>query len=186
MKLSWFAVAIAAGVSCVNVHAQVTWHVDNNSADDGTAGYAPPAGTPDAQKKTTIQAAIDLAADGDTVRVYPGTYTSSASEVVNLGGLAITLEAAIPYDTASAGTWATIDGQDARRCIVATLNETNQTVVRGLRIWRGRASAGGGMYVVNGSPRIDDCWFLSNVATGGVASGGGLRFLNSTSMIQDC
>ncbi|MEY2715233.1 MAG: hypothetical protein RIT24_1576 [Planctomycetota bacterium] len=186
MKLSWFAVAIAAVVSCVNVHAQVTWHVDNNSADNATAGYAPPAGTPAVQIKTVIQDAVNAAANGDTVLVYPGTYTSTNSEVVNLLGKAITLQASVVYDVNVPATHATIDGQDARRCIVATLNETNQTVVRGLRIWRGRASAGGGMYVVNGSPRIEDCWFSSNVATGGVASGGGLRFLNSTSMIQDC
>ena len=186
MKLSWFAVAIAAVVSCVNVHAQVTWHVDNNSADNATAGYAPPAGTRASQIKTVIQDAVDAAANGDTVLVYPGTYTSTNSEVVNLLGKAITLQASVVYDVNVPATHATIDGQDARRCIVATLNETNQTVVRGFRIWRGRASAGGGMYVVNGSPRIEDCWFSSNVATGGVASGGGLRFLNSTSMIQDC
>ncbi|MEY4116767.1 MAG: hypothetical protein RLZZ116_95 [Planctomycetota bacterium] len=186
MKLSWFAVAIAAVVSCVNVHAQVTWHVDNNSADDATAGYAPPAGTPAGQIKTVIQDAVNAAANGDTVLVYPGNYTSTNSEVVNLLGKAITLQAAVVYDVNVATTWATIDGQDARRCIVATLNETNQTVVRGLRIWRGRASAGGGIYVVNGSPRIEDCWFANNVATGGVASGGGIRLLNSASVIDGC
>jgi predicted outer membrane repeat protein len=188
MKFSWSAVAAVAVVlwSATTAWAQVTWHVDNNAADNATAGYAPPAGTPAGQIKTVIQDAVNAAANGDTVLVYPGTYTSTNSEVVNLLGKAITLQAAVVYDVNVVATWATIDGQDARRCIVATLNETNQTVVRGLRISRGRASAGGGMYVVNGSPRIEDCWFANNVATGGVASGGALRLLNSVSMIDGC
>lgn len=157
-----------------------TLYVDNLSTDT----YNPPSGS---TVYTTIQAAVDAAAaTGDTIKVYPGTYTSTTAEVVNLRGKAIVLEAAIPLVQATAATHVTIDGQDARRCIVATLNETEATIVRGMRIHRGRSSAGGGMYVVNGSPRIDGCWFTSNVATGGVASGGALRLLNSASVISDC
>lgn len=176
----WLALAVGA-VLCPSASAvaQTTWHVDNVPGD----AYNPPA------KSTvyaTIQEAIDLSANGDTVLVWPGTYTSTGAEVVNLRGKAIVVEAAVPYDTAVSATWATIDGQNARRGIVATLNEESSTVVRGLRVFAGRSSAGGGMYVVNGSPRIEDCWFANNVATGGVASGGALRLLNSVSMIEGC
>ncbi len=178
MKLSALAVALSFVVVSSAAHAATTWYVDNTPGD----AWNPPAGTIYA----TIQAGIDESAPGDTVRVYPGTYTSTGAEVVNLRGKAITLEAALIYDTTNPATWAEIDGENVRRCIVATLNEGSSTIVRGMRIYQGRASAGGGMYVVNGSPRIEDCWFANNVATGGVASGGGLRLLNSTSAIDSC
>jgi len=170
MKLSCVCAVLAALVSTTVAYAQTIRTVDDN----GPADFS------------TIQAAVDAAVNGDTIRVYPGTYTSTTSEVVNLLGKAIVIEPAVAPSPGNAASYATIDGQDARRCIVATLNEVETTVIRGLRVFRGRASAGGGMYVVNGSPRIEDMWFQSNVATGGVASGGALRLLNSNSVIQDC
>ena len=178
MKLSALAVALSFVVVSSAAHAATTWYVDNTPGD----AWNPPAGTIYA----TIQEGIDASANGDTVRVYPGTYTSTGAEVVNLRGKAITLEAALIYDTTNRATWAEIDGEDVRRCIEATANEGSSTIVRGMRVYRGRASAGAGMYVVNGNPRIEDVWFNGNVATGGVASGGALRLLNSTSVIQDC
>ena len=178
MKLSALAVALSFVVVSSAAHAATTWYVDNTPGD----AWNPPAGTIYA----TIQEGIDASANGDTVRVYPGTYTSTGAEVVNLRGKAITLEAALIYDTTNRATWAEIDGEDVRRCIEATANEGSSTIVRGMRIYRGRASAGGGMYVVDGSPRIEDCWFVSNVATTGAASGGALRLLNSTSVIDGC
>jgi len=178
MKLSALAVALSFVVVSSAAHAATTWYVDNTPGD----AWNPPAGT----IYLTIQEGIDASASGDTVRVYPGTYTSTGAEVVNLRGKQIVLEAAVPLVRADSATWASVDGEDARRCIVATLNETELTVVRGLWVYRGRASAGAGMYVVNGNPRIEDVWFYGNVATGGVASGGALRLLNSTSVIQDC
>jgi len=178
MKLSALAVALSFVVVSSAAHAATTLYVDNRAND----AWNPPAGT----IYLTIQEGIDASANGDTVRVYPGTYTSTAADVVNLRGKEIVLEAAVPLVRADSATWASVDGEDARRCIVATLNETELTVVRGLWVYRGRASAGAGMYVVNGNPRIEDVWFYGNVATGGVASGGALRLLNSTSVIQDC
>jgi predicted outer membrane repeat protein len=168
------ALAVAASLGVGSAAWSAIRYVDNNSAD----GNNPPAGS---TVYTTIQAGVDAAANGDTVKVYPGTYTSSAAEVVNLKGKLIVLEGNVANPES-----VVIDGQDTRRCIVATLNETSDTIVRGFKIWRGRASAGAGMYVVNGDPRIEDCRFISNVATGGVASGGGLRLLNSASVIHEC
>lgn len=173
------ALAVAASLGVGSAAWSDILYVDNNDAD----GIGPPNGI---IPYTTIQQAIDLAFNGDTVKVYPGTYTSSTAEVVNLRGKAIVLEAAIPRIPGDLSTYARIDGQDQRRCVVATLNETEATVLRGFELWRGRASAGAGMYVVNGSPTIEGVYFTSCVATGGVASGGGLRLLNSYSTIENC
>ncbi|MDI9402957.1 MAG: right-handed parallel beta-helix repeat-containing protein, partial [Limnohabitans sp.] len=172
-------VAPAFALCVASTAWSATLYVDGNPSDS----YTPPSGS---TVYTTIQAAIDAAANGDVVKVYPGDYTSTQAEVVNLRGKAIVVEAAIARIPGNGATYARIDGQDQRRCVVATLNETEATVVRGFELWRGRASAGAGMYVVNGDPRIEDCRFISNVATGGVASGGGLRLLNSASVIHEC
>ena len=178
MKLGAMAVALSFVVVSSAASAATTRYVDNSPGD----AWNPPAGT----IYLTIQEGIDASANGDTVRVYPGTYTSTGAEVVNLRGKQIVLEAAVPLVRADSATWASVDGEAARRCIVATLNETELTVVRGLRIYRGSDGAGAGMRVLNGSPRIEGCWFQSNRATDGVASGGALKLLNSSSVIRDC
>ncbi len=177
MKRHWLAVAIVCGYSLgTTVCAQVTRYVDNNSGD----GNNPP---PKSVVFQTIQEAIDLSVDGDTVKVYPGTYTSTASEVVNLRGKAIVLEAAVPMVVGNYATYATIYGQEARRGIVATENETDATVVRGLRVFSCRVNLGAAMIVMNGSPRIEGMYFEGNFATD---SGGALLLIGSASVIQDC
>ena len=44
---------------------------------------------------TTIQAAVDAAVDGDTIRVSAGVYTGTGGSVVDFGGKAIILESAV-------------------------------------------------------------------------------------------
>ncbi len=182
MKLSASRLPLAGLLACIvtaSASAQVTRYVDNIPGD----AYNPPAKS---IVTLTIQAAVDAASDGDTIKVYPGTYTSIATEVVNLRGKAIVLETAIPRVNGTPATIAYIDAELLRRGIVATLNETSATIVRGFEVTRGRASAGAGMYVVNGSPRIENILFYDNDASGGVASGGALRLLNSTSLVTGC
>lgn len=178
MKPACLSASLALSVLAANAQGAIL-HVDNNPKDAAN----PPAGAPVFE---TIQAAVDAAVHGDHVLVYPGVYTSDTFEVVNLRGKQIVLEAAVQGDYADVSTFATLDGEDARRCIVASFHETQATVVRGLRIWRGRGPQGAGMSVVDASPRIENVWFQSNVATGGAASGGGLRLENSFSFVQGC
>lgn len=178
MKPACLSASVVLSVLAVNAQG-ATLHVDNNPKDAAN----PPAGAPVFE---TIQAAVDAAAHGDHVLVYPGVYTSDTFEVVNLRGKQIVLEAAVQGDFADVSTFATLDGENARRCIVASLHETQATVVRGLRIWRGRGPQGAGMSVIDASPRIENVWFQANEATGGAASGGGLRLENSFSVVQGC
>ena len=56
------------------------WYVD----DDGKADF------------DNIQDAVVAASDGDMIFVYPGTYTSTADEVVNMLGKAVTLRSLYP------------------------------------------------------------------------------------------
>lgn len=129
---------------------------------------------------STIQAAINVAADGDEIEVWPGTYTSTGAVVVNLMGKAITVRSRDGADVTI------IDGQNVRRCVVAQLNEESDTVLKGFKIYRGRNAVGAGMYVSNSSPTIEECKFQGCEAAGGTASGGGLRLVASNAVVRDC
>ncbi len=90
-----------------------TWTVD----DDGKADF------------DNIQDAIDAASDGDEIVVMPGTYTSTAGEVVNMVGKAVWLHS-------SGGAEVTIiDGEGTRRGILCENGETLNTVIEGF-LWR--------------------------------------------------
>ena len=101
----------------------------------------------------TIQAAIDAAADDDTVVIGPGTWTES----FEVSEKAITVMAET--------TGATIlDGEDTRRPVVVS----GETIVRieGLQIINGSAGEGGGLYVNFGTSLIAvDCTFNANTST---------------------
>jgi photosystem II stability/assembly factor-like uncharacterized protein len=100
----------------------------------------------------TIQAAIDLAVDGDTVRVAPGTY----HEVLNFRGKAITV-------VSDAGPDQTIiDGDGAGSVVSFRSGETRAAVLSGFTIRGGRSiNSGGGIYIASSSPTV-----RGNVITG--------------------
>ena len=100
----------------------------------------------------TIQAAIDLAVDGDTVRVAPGTY----HEVLNFRGKAITV-------VSEAGPEQTIiDGGGAGSVVSFRSGETRAAVLSGFTIRGGMSiNFGGGIYIASASPTV-----RGNVITG--------------------
>jgi hypothetical protein len=114
-----------------------TWTVD----DDGKADF------------DNIQAAVDAASNGDEIIVAPGTYTSTASEVVNMLGKEIWLHS-------SKGAEVTIiDGEETRRGIYCANGETSNTIIEGLAIKNGyyagySNSGGGGVHCANANPKL--------------------------------
>jgi hypothetical protein len=111
-----------------------TWTVD----DDGKADF------------DNIQAAVDAASDGDEIVVMPGTYTSTAGEVVNMLGKEIWLHS-------SAGAEVTIiDGEGTRRGILCDNNETSNTIIEGFAIKNcySKYSNGGGVRCANANPKL--------------------------------
>jgi hypothetical protein len=145
-----------------------TWTVD----DDGKADF------------DNIQEAVDAASDGDEILVMPGTYTSTADEVVNMLGKAVWLHSSDGPDVTI------IDGQDARRGITCESQETGETIIEGLTITGGRTfgeahpdNSGGGMICHGAHPSLKDCTFTNNTAW---SRGGGLYGINGGDTLTGC
>lgn len=133
----------------------------------------------------TLQAAIDFASDGDSVLVAPGTYFETvdflgkAIELRSLEGADLTIidaEMGGPGPTGSVVTFANGEGPATK--IVGF------TLTGGTGVMRGSISTvGGGVFIAEASPSIEQCKVIGNAAT----LGGGL-FISSGSepAIHDC
>ena len=113
---------------------------------------------------STIQAAINAAAPGDTIEVAPGTYV----ENLNFLGKAIrvtSVEGQGPQVTI-------IDGNQNGSVVVFSSGEGLQSVLNGFTIRNGNATGsalrGGGIRIENSSPTIS-----GNIITGNIAGDGG-------------
>ena len=129
----------------------------------------------------TIQAAIEIAEDGDVVLVGPGTYY----ENINTRGKAIHLKSEFGPEST------TIDGSGLdSSVVVCNSGETNDTIIEGFTITGGRgwspswapySRLGGGVLLYEAAPRV-----LNNVVAGnhaidvsqpeGHSRGGGISF----------
>jgi len=149
----------------------------------------------------TIQAGLDAASTGDTVRVAPGTYSGAGNRALDFGGTRLTL-------WAPAGAESTIiDCGLAARAFNFHSGEDTTAVVRGFTVTRGTATQGGGLYCAGASPLVWDCWFVSNSATSGAGAfcasssakfracvfrensatyGSGITILSSTAALRNC
>jgi predicted outer membrane repeat protein len=128
---------------------------------------------------TSLQAALDAAANGDQIQVAPGTYTES----INFHGKAVRL-----YSSAGAAL-TIIDGAGSYHVVQCVSGEGAGTVLEGFTITGGNANGdcpdyrGAGMYNVQTSPTVTDCIFRGNAATD---SGGGMCNLFSDATVTRC
>lgn len=107
--------------------------------------------------QTSVQEAINTAADGDVVLVSPGTY----AENINFFGKAITVES-------EQGAEVTIlDGGAITRVVTFANSEGRESVIRGFTITNGRGTLGGGIGAYSTSPTI-----IENIITGNAACNG--------------
>ena len=117
------------------------------------------------QQFSTIQDAINAAANGDRVLVSAGTY----HEQVNLMGKGIQL---LGVDGAAATA---IDGDNTRTVIVGN-GEPSTCLVQGFTIQHGQDYGyynGGGVRIYNSFLTVDSCRFISNRAESPAWWGGG-------------
>jgi len=121
---------------------------------------------------STIQGAINASANGDTVRVAPGTYV----ENINFNGKAITVVSAVGPESTI------IDGNQAGTVVQFASHEGASSVLQGFTIRNGYVSAngGGGITINDASPTI-----LSNLIVNNRAcSGSGINILTGSPLIQ--
>ena len=140
-----------------------------------------------------IQSGVNtaLADGGGEVWVKGGVYIAATDPVVTMkpsvslyGGFAGT-EFDRNARNAVANT-TTIDGENARRCIIGA----NQATLDGFTVTRGLSTGdGAGMYNVSASPTVANCTFSVNKAiTGGagVCRGGGMYNFSSSPLVTGC
>jgi T5SS/PEP-CTERM-associated repeat protein len=110
----------------------------------------------------TIQAAIDVARDGDKVLLADGTFTGPGNRGIDPAGKQITI------CSENGPATCIIDCQGEDRAFVFQSGETPETRVEGLTIRGGlvEESNGGAILCLGSSPSIHDCTFDENTARG--------------------
>ena len=132
---------------------------------------------------TSIQDAIDSAAQGDVIYIAPGTYFPSTT--INTRGKAIRLLG----QTGANGSRVIIDGLDQIRVLACTSGETEYTRIENMVIQNGLAigsfpdDLGGGMLITGSSPVVKDCLFKENIAGNG---GGVCVYSYSEPTFENC
>jgi predicted outer membrane repeat protein len=108
---------------------------------------------------TTIQAAIDVAVDGDEVVVGDGIHAGVGNRELDFGGKAITVR------SENGPGSCVIDAEKVSRAFLFQSAETPLSVVDGFTIRNGSAGDGGAILCGTGaSPTIHNCWFIGNRA----------------------
>lgn len=153
----WQALLISVLLPASVCPAQVTYHVNGACGDNAWTGLSPTCAAPDGPK-ATIQAAIDAAADGDTVLVAPGTYVGDY-----LLTRVLTLQSTDGPEatTLTPGAW--------RPILICNVAMNERPTISGFRFadgggW-GYTPYGGAIWVESGSPVVTDCEFYGNRAT---------------------
>ena len=119
--------------------------------------------------QATIQKAIDLSEDGDTVLVKPGVY----QENLNFRGKAVRVVSEELHQ-------AIIDGNYITNVVRFVSNEPSGALLSGFIIRNGTSSTGGGLFIDNASPTIQNCRIEDNSA---VANGGGIYITGDSSAL---
>jgi hypothetical protein len=139
-----------------------------SSGAHATTWHVVPGGGGDA---TTIQAGIDLAANGDMVMVAPGTYRGLGNASLNFNGKNITLKS----DNGAGQT--IIDCQETGWGVRFQNGEGFDAVLDGFTIKNARGYKGAGVYVNGASPMICYNVFVNCYA---FTSGGGMYVQNGS------
>lgn len=127
---------------------------------------------------TTIQGAIDAAANGDTVLVADNTWTGAGNRRIDFGGKSITVQ------SENGPANCIIDCQWADHAFFFHSGETNSSVLRGFTIKNGYSYFGGAIECAYGSsPFIRDCIIYNNYA---IYYGGGIECFESSPEIFNC
>jgi hypothetical protein len=116
----------------------------------------------------TVQAAIDAAADGNTIIVRPGIYHEHD---IDFRGKAITVRSTNPLDSLVVAS-TIVDADSLGRVFIFTSEEDTTSVLAGLTITGGWSETeGGGIYILGTSPTITRNRITGNAADQGAGIG---------------
>ncbi|EDN72503.1 Integrin alpha chain [Beggiatoa sp. SS] len=123
----------------------------------------------EAKAFATIQHGIDVAKDGYTILVHPGTYV----ENINFNGKNIIVKSTDGAENT------VIDGSQSGSVVKFANEESEKAILTGFTLTNGNGTLlggythGGGIYVKNANPTIENMVILNNSVT---SSGGGIPF----------
>ncbi|MCB2230505.1 hypothetical protein KQH82_07295 [bacterium] len=117
---------------------------------------------------TTVQAAVDDATFGDTIRLQPGTYSGPGNRDIDLSNIGIVITSAGSFEN----TTLDLGGSAAephRAFLFDGFGPDTGTVVDGITFVNGNHQLGGVVYSQGASPRFRNCRFINNIGgSGGV------------------
>lgn len=160
------------------------YYVDAIKGNNAWSGFIPVALSPHGPKRT-IQAAINVSSNCDTVILLPGTFQGPENGNLDFHGKQITLRSKNPTDTLVIDA-TIIDGGGSQRLFNFHSQEGSAAALDGLTITSGLADQngmGGAIYCQNSGPTIRRCRLRSNYAAygGAIYCGSG-----ATPIIEEC
>lgn len=165
LMIAFLAIA-AAGYGGRAVAAPATWHVSPSGSDSADGSLAMPF--------LTIQHAVDVAAEGDTVRLFDGSYAGAGNAPVAWRDKGLVLDSLGGDPQACVIECA---GQDGFRFVDTNLQDTHALTIRGLSFANADTAVAvlrtGYGYTPRVWARLSDC-VVRDGATGVAAHGGWL------------
>ncbi len=145
-------------------------------SQDGTGDYL------------TIQDAINVAIDGDTVAIEDGEYTGAGNRDISFKGKEITVRSQNGPESCIIDCQGT--EQEPHRGFKFISGENSKSVLMGISITNGYApeeplwwDSGGAIYCTDASPTVKNCIITNNNA---ILHGGGIFAFNSSIQLIDC
>ena len=149
----------------------MVWYVDANGSDINEGSLDSPF--------ETINRALDIGYDGDTIRLNPGNYFG----LLNFAGKEIVIESRAfeLQDSSLISETCFLPGPVGSSCLVLEGSQNNNGTLRGLTFKGGSDPYGGGIKIENSSPTLLDLVIENNNAE----NGGGLYLSQSDAVLKN-